>query len=536
MRTRARPADLLLLLGFAFLAHGMLLLNDGIYWDDWLLFPHLQSHDWPAIDALVHEAGMTPLNAAFLHIFAYAPGGVFSFKLTVFILILCIASLVYLIALEAGAGRLAAIGIATLQMAFPGFQDWVLLATAASVFDFALFLLATFMLVRAEAAAPRARLALRVAAIVAFVLSFGFNSLLPLYFGSLLLLLIVSMRSASVRDLMRSRWLYAAILILLPVAYFEVSRRVYAPSGLYGGVYAISTNPAAVITSFRHFVRNGILEQVQQSVLVLLRPWTWLLTAAFLAILIVARNRIQSAPRPATRNALLGIVLGIATLGLGMLPYALVGKSPAVHGWDSRHDLLLGLPLAILIVSLVAIVLPSGRRALLGFGLVGLVVIGFTGAGIQDYAAIQARWATDQAVMTELASATDDSAYSVYWVHDNAPGPEDFYRFYEWSGMLGHVYGDESRIGLDVRHYDSSFLEQGAFFSDRYNLAHLVPHGCEVDMTITRTSGAGSSAQTALMYTFDRLLQPGRLDSYVRSLVTIQIVPVTSALASSCSH
>src|ERR1700694_4904221 len=81
-----RVRDLVLLGAVALLAHGLLLLNDGIYWDDWLLFPQLQRHDWPAIDALVREAGVTPINSAFLHLFAYAPGGAFSFKLAVSLL------------------------------------------------------------------------------------------------------------------------------------------------------------------------------------------------------------------------------------------------------------------------------------------------------------------------------------------------------------------------------------------------------------------------------------------------------------------
>jgi len=111
------------------LARGLLLLNDGIYWDDWLLYRHLQGHDWQTIDALVHEAGMTPVNSAFLHLFAYVPGGVFSFKLTVFLLIVAVAWLVYLIGVQVGLNRLTAWCVAALQMVFPGFQDSVVLAT-----------------------------------------------------------------------------------------------------------------------------------------------------------------------------------------------------------------------------------------------------------------------------------------------------------------------------------------------------------------------------------------------------------------------
>jgi len=530
-----RVRDLVLLGAVALLAHGLLLLNDGIYWDDWLLFPQLQRHDWPAIDALVREAGVTPINSAFLHLFAYAPGGAFSFKLAVFLLIVAGACLVYLIALEAGLGRLAAWCMAALQMVFPGFQDWVLLATAASVFDLVLFLLATFLLLRAERAAPRSRPALRVAAAAGFILSFGFNSLLTLYFGSLLLLLLVLLRSASLRDLLRSQWLYATGLIVLPIAYWEVSQRFFVPSGLYGGFNSFLTQPSAILTSFARFVKNGILVQTRQSLTVFLNPWTWLLLAALIAILFIAQRRIRQPANPEPKLALAGAALGLVSLGLAMLPYAVVGKYPAVHGWDTRHDLLVGLPLAVLLVSVVSLALPAGRGAWLGLGLLGLLAIGFTASGIQDYAALQARWAADRAIMAELQNNASAGGFSVYWVHDGAPGPEDFYRFYEWSAMLGNAYGDQSRVGLDTRAYDASLLLNTPFFSDRYDLANFDPHGCEVDLTIAPASGAGTSGEMALMYTYYRLFQPDRLESYLRGLVTIQVAPVSTPVATHCT-
>jgi hypothetical protein len=527
--------DLLLLAGIAFLAHGLLLLNDALYWDDWILFPHLQRHDWLTIDAIAREAGMTPLNSAFFHMFAYAPGGVFSFKLTVFILIVCIALLVYLIALEAGVSRLTAFCIAALQMVFPGFQDWVLLATAPSIFDLTLFLVATLLLVRAERAGPRARLVLIVAAIALFILSFGFLSLLPLYFGSLLLLLLVALRAVSLRQLVRTRWLYAAGLILLPIAYWEVSSRALVTSGLYTGVYSFTGRPSVVFRSFTHFVRNGILEQMLQSLAVMRNPWIWPLLAALVALLVVARRRVVAPAILVSRPALAGALFGGTALVLAMVPYALVGKFPAVHGWDSRHDLLIGIPLAVVIVALASLALPDGRRAWIGIGLVGFVAAGFAGAGIQDYLGLQARWATDRAVMAELRDTSNAGRFSVYWVHDNAPGPEDYYRFYEWSAMLGNTYGDQSRVGLDVRVNNSRFLQRPQFFSDRYNLANFDSHGCQADLTITRTSSAGSSDKTGLMYDYYSLFQPDRLDSYIRGLVTIQVTPTPSASATDCS-
>jgi hypothetical protein len=102
--------------------------------------------------------------------------------------------------------------------------------------------------------------------------------------------------------------------------------------------------------------------------------------------------------------------------------------------------------------------------------------------------------------------------------------------------MLGNALGDQERVGLDTRRYDSSFLEQSPYFNDRYDLARFDPHGCQADLTIARASGAGETGETAFLYNFYRLFQPDRLDRYIRGLVTIQVAPKSTPYATGCSQ
>ncbi len=514
----------------------MLLLNDGIYWDDWLIYPQLHRGDWQSIDALVREVGITPFNAAFLDSFAYLPGGVFTVKLAVFALIVAIACLAYLIAREAGLGRLEAWLVSALAMVFPGFQDWVLLVTAAYVFDLAVFLLATFLLLHAEGAAPVARRALRLAAAIAFVLSFGLNSLLTLYYGALLLLLLVLLRSISVRELVRTRWMYGLALVVLPVLYWEVRQGLFQPSSLYVGYNAIVTNTSVVKADYEMFIRHGISDQFGQALGVALRPWAWPLFGALIVGLALAWRRVGEHVNVSRRPALAGAVLGVLALGLAMLPYTAVGKYPSVHGWDTRHDLLVGLPLMLLVVLGVRLALPSGRAAWVGIALLGTVGVALSATGIEDYSALQSRWATDQAVMAQLHNDAGAGRYSVYWVHDETPGLEDFYRFYEWSAMLGDVYGGQTRVGLDTRKYTPEFLGHTEFFIDHYDLAGFDPHGCQADLTIAPGPVAAGSGQNALMYTFYRLIEPDQLTSYLDRLVTVRVVARPSPDATDCTQ
>jgi hypothetical protein len=533
-RTAVHIRDLVALGVVALFAHGLLLLNDGIYWDDWVIYPHLTGGDWSSINALVRESGMTHVNAAFLELFAYLPGGIFSVRLAVFALIVLIGLFTYLVALEAGLGRLEAQLIAALAVVFPGFQDWVLLVTASSVFDYALFLGSTLLLMRAECAGTRSRPWLRFAAIAGFLFSFSLSSLLALYLGVLVLLLLVSLRTTSLGAVVRTRWLYGIVLIALPVAYWVVSRMLYPVNGLYLGANSFATSPGPVATAIEHFYVNGIADHVRQALAALLRPWTWPLLVALVGGLALAWRRAAWPAGLSGRLAAGGLVIGVVALWLAMLPYALVGKYPSPHGWETRHDLLVAIPLAVTVVLVVRALLQSGRMALIGVGLVSLLAVGFAAAGVQDYAALQARWAVDRAVMARLQSMNGSGNFSVYWVRDAIPGPEPFYRFYEWSAMFREAYGGESRVGLDTRAYDSTFLARSQFFIERYDLAAFDPRGCQADLVITPGRSAATTGQVALMYSYYRLFQPEELPGFLDGLVTVSVSPLVSPLATDC--
>lgn len=521
---RTTLRDMALLLSAVILAHFPLLLNDGLYWDDWLLFPQLQGHDWASVDSLVREAGITPFNAAFFDVFAYLPGGVLGFRLVVFVLIVGIAWLVYAIAVEAGLPRRASLLIALFTSVFPGFQDWVLLATAASVLDYAVFLLATFLLVRAERQGPAAAAATRAVAVGSFVLSFSFNSLLTIYFGSIVLLVIAIWRSGQINAVLR-RWLYLVGLCLVPFVYWWVAQRLFSPSGLYAGYNAITATPALIAKGYAKFLINGILDQFAQA-LTLASTWPGL---AFVAVATVAGLGLsyRASREPSLRPVqwMSGLALGATAIVLAILPYAAVEKFPSVHGWDTRQDLLIALPLAVVGVMAVEAIAASLKLAWAGTAFVIVVSAALALAGLQDYAALQARWATDASVMEQLKHTDGSARYAVYWVHDGTPGSEDFYRFYEWSAMLGDVYGGQSRVGLDTRAYDGGFLGESKFFNDRYDLSGFDPNGCQADLTMKPGANYKGRAQVAVTYVFYRLFEPAKLNAYLDDLVVVDLTP-----------
>jgi hypothetical protein len=345
---------------------------------------------------------------------------------------------------------------------------------------------------------------------------------------------MVSLRTASLGTLIRSRWFFSIVLLALPVAYWAASRILYGVSGLYLGANSFVTSPGTVAKALEHFVRNGIVDQFRQAAAAVLHPWSWPL----IALLVIGFAFAWWRPRRPTgisgRKAAGGLIVGLVGTLLAMLPYALVGKYPSANGWETRHDLLVGVPLAVLLVLGVRALLPSGAKALIGVGLLSVLVVGFAAADIEDYAALQARWAEDRAVMSQLRTMSGSGNFSIYWVQDQVAGPEPFYRFYEWSAMLSEVYGGEARIGLDTRANESRFLTHSEFFIDRYDLADFDPHGCQADLVIVPGRSVPGADQIALAYTYNRLFNPGGLPAFLDGLVTVKVVPRASPEATSC--
>jgi hypothetical protein len=529
---RARLYDLLGLFAVALAAHGLLLLNDGIYWDDWIIYPQLEDRDWASIHQVVHESGMTPINAGFLEAFAYSPLGVFTHKAAVFLLIVLLAWFVYLIAVEVGLPRLDALLIAVLTTVFPGFQDWVLLVTASSILDYVVFLAATFALLRAERVTGGPRVVLRLAAVVGFIGSFSLSSLLVFYLGAFLLWAYVAKGSAPVERFVRERWPLGVVLAALPAVYWPLQRTFFQPSGVYVEVNTF-VGLDQIVYAFGQFFLNGIGYQLVQSATTLAVVPVLVLLVVLLAVGVwLWRRGSWMPPLPTLGWGMVGFGLGL--LLLAMIPYAAVGKYPWVHGWETRHDLLVSLPLAIVLVAVVRLALRSGAAAWAGVGVLVLLAVCFAAAGAEDYAALQARWAEDQGVMADLKANGNSGDYSVYWVRQRIQGPEDYYRFYEWSAMFERVYGNQTRVGLDERQYGPDFLGMTKFFEDRYNLAGFDPRGCQADMVITGSVATTHPTQVGLRYVYLKLFDPAGLAAFENGLVSVKITPRTSSAATDC--
>ena len=512
------------------ITHGLVLTNDGIYWDDWLVYTDFIRHDWSTFWTLVSERGGIPQDFAYWGSFAFFPGMVPGWKLVAFVAICASTVLIFKLGIKS---RLLspsqAFWVALLAGTYPAFQTWILLGTSQYLVYFSLFL-AGWLFALNALSSPHREWIWWSLAFGTFLVAFRLNSLLVMHFGFLALLIVVmrgSWRS------MRSRLVVVVSLALLPFAYWLVIS-FFKPYGTYAHYNTFSLTQTSLLSSARQFLSYAVFHVNLQALAadgMQLLPWTLLLLAAGMFVLPSLDGR--------SRGGLVLFGCGVAGLILGSFPYVLVGDSPS-DGWRGRHALLIGLPMAMVIVGTLTMVSATGTvAAQLSKVVIILISVGYAISTVNIYVAWEYRAIKDQAVMAQLARDPVGRSSSVFWIDDQFPASsETHYRFYEWSAMFWHVYGDESRIGFDTASYDrSSLVSFGSFYTASYDLATFNPHGCQADLSIRPGPAAGDPVRLVAQYTFDKFFSPGQVPDLLErsAIVSVTAVPSQDGEQTECN-
>src|SRR5690348_13767436 len=86
----------------AVLSHGWLLLNQGIYWDDWIVYTQIKNGAWSNLTSLADQLGGIPTYFYIWGVAAALPPSVIGFKILAFALILAAALVLLAICRRSG--------------------------------------------------------------------------------------------------------------------------------------------------------------------------------------------------------------------------------------------------------------------------------------------------------------------------------------------------------------------------------------------------------------------------------------------------
>jgi hypothetical protein len=549
--TRKYDWNYLVILLSALLAHGLMLLNDGLYWDGWLIYSDLVAKRWDNFRLMFTESGI-PVTMYFHWWMGYSPGIVFAYRVVAFASLAFAAMVIYRICLKSGwLSRGESLIIALVSLTYPAMQVGFELINVPAVLCYFLFFAAVLLAMQSEEQAGGLRFyLLRAVALALFFLSFTVNSLLVFYFGFLLFLLLYVRR---LKNLPWRNWQKLLVnfvlrhldFLVLPFLYWGLKQLLFPRVGLYANYNQFQLSLRSFVYTYLFFFANGIYRQLVEAVRVVINwpvPFILALLLALWAYSVFKIKTVKFFSREAHTIALLAF--GLVLLFLASFPYVIVGLWPTASGWSTRHAMLIPLPIALITLALVRLIFARRAAMLsrLGMMLLVAVVVMFTLALLRNYVAWQARWVKDRSVMVNLRGRDDARDDSVYWVYDEFPPVgKEFYRFYEWSSIFKNVWGGETRVGLDQKNatseFDNSekFLDRRQeFFTARYNLSNFDPAGCQVKLTIHPGAEASSETAMAFKYLYYRFLNSSGMDEFLRGVTKIEVQPVESPRAINC--
>lgn len=185
-------------------------------------------------------------------------------------------------------------------------------------------------------------------------------------------------------------------------------------------------------------------------------------------------------------------VTGFVVFALGALPYLLVGKIPEFTDWQTRHQLLLPVGTAVLVMAgLVAFGGtardPVGRTA-------GYLVVGISAAAVlMSGFTLIADWHKQQQVIMAVRGLDEVREASTVVVTDRTT-PWNYgarhLRFYEPTGWLHAAFGDRSRMAIESSDAQSGAVAELYDEGARYGFANWNSDGPVVGILISRLAGA----------------------------------------------
>lgn len=524
-------AELSLLCLIMLLGHGLLLMNDGVYWDGWLYHLALKGSDWSTILEPYRDSGL-PQEAWLIWYIGQLPFMPQSFHVVCFVAIFLCAVAVYRTGLAFNdLSRVECFFIAVLMMLYPAWDHCVAISAVARIVAYCCFLWAVWLAIFLENKTGVTHVIWRVVTLVLFFASFTLNALLVLFIGFLAILYSWLHRDKNAvfrADLPRFLVSHADYLFL-PVLFWIVKELCFPRLGLYEGYNRFVSGLVPFAKAMAYFAINGIYAPFNQAFLnVLQQPFAVLLAMFFALSLLGLMPTIRTElTEPRRHNALWMFVIGLFLLFLAAFPYAAVGLSPAPRGWASRHAVLLGLPLAIMAVAMSRFAASILGRQLSAAAVLLALALGFALSDGNRYADWQVRWIKDQSVMAHLEQSAEAKDVAIFWIDDRCPaGGEKNYRFYEWSSIFRQVWNDQKRAGIDLAEPGAVVPTDRRLFSSRYSMKDFDPNGPQGVLTLTPGPAWEGSWRMIARYFYFKLLMPQMMRQWLNRVVDVTVTAV----------
>jgi hypothetical protein len=515
------------------LTHALLLLNDGLYFEDYVFY------DWfPAkMDVFYDHMGRFGnfLPSFYFDAISALPHSLFAFKAVNFTCLLLVSFLTYGLCNASrflGQGR--SVLVAILSVVYPGHMTTAHVNLSFHFVGLLFFMGAAALAVIALHYAGIRSIVLTACAAALFFWSFTVNSFLVYYAGFMLFHAIYARERVGLPIPTSPGRIFAryAPFILTPFAFWAWRTTLGRPHGSGATHTAFELSSSWIWKTYLQFAKLVFDQCIQ----IFFNP-LYFAPCALLAALALrtSKRRLDLSLHeraPLARVAVFALVL----LFFATIPYVVVHRQFGYAGTDgdARNRLLLSLPMAVLIVASAGFV--CGRRSKLCFILLWAIVGACSINRLRTYVVHEIEAIKDHSVTYQLPRLEGARSTQVFWIRDKSK----LERFDFFSSMWLHpanslslIFGEFTRFAIvDLDESASTrrlSLEDVRELRRTTSNPHFLPIRFDPDApqaTLVIEWRATSCHEVVVArYYFFKFFRPDQLDPFLGDVVRLTLIP-----------
>lgn len=474
-------------------SHFWLLLNRGLFWDDWVW-----ADNYTELIKSSRETGLGPITAI-LGILIYDPAiNIIFSKLIIFLLYLG-TGLVFRKILDYfdNFEYQEKFYLASFFLIAPLNMTKSTLCTANNALNVFLFFLGGLLVLENKTHKYNLK---TLCACICFFISYFTNSLVPfmsvLYLGLLILFLKKYSLKQAITQFLKNNLIY----IFLPLIFWIVKFFYFRPSGIYSQYNSINIFPIIYLIKDLCIVfTTSFIEPLFYSLLPAIKiPITFLaiIFALFISALGVKFYFLRK-NFPKNGRILKILFFGFVSFIIAVFPYLAVGKTPLFNATESRHQLLLPLGFSLIFLySFLFFLRKSTPKTLHVFG--SFFILLFTFANFRIYMEFQKMHYKQQALMREFERNPVFVQNTIFLVDDQARDLSAIgyeHRYSDFSGMFFEIFKEQTRAAAISLDELSEIQKMSSQIKSRYKMKDVKAHNPEIKITM-KTKAAASSYST----------------------------------------
>jgi hypothetical protein len=525
-------------------SHGLVLLNDGVYWDGWLIQGIYRQDDLKTMKQLTRQGGL--IFFYYIHKFmSKLPRPIFFFKFFSFICLFLSSLVVFYLCRQTGMFTdKDALCISLLMLSYPGNHMTIEPCVIVYIFHLPAFFLACWLGLSAESAMGLPQFFMRIGAVFLFLISFNLNALLVYYSGFIMLLAISNIQAHGLDMAGTTRYMLSkSYYLALPFIYWFWKEKIYPRHGGYENYNKILFfDPKSIVKGIRALFRIGAVGVYAQAVaFIVKRPASWVSVALLVAAGIFFGDQTYFLPTMSVSKSIYVLLFGLLLLICGGAPYILIGQSFALRGWETKNNLLLALPMALIIFGMGQLVLPQAIFAVFVVFLViaGIVYLNYC------YLSLLAVYVKNRSILFNLGKMPSAKEISIFSVRDRHPirflcightkerdagFPEHRSAYLVY--MFEYLWGDVTRFGINEitpRNQPWPTDKIKAMMRETtmdFAMKGIDINGRQASLIVRQGDQTLSEIRTAVNYLFYRLFKKEKLAEFLACVTQLELIPL----------